>query len=207
MYKRFIDNFNKININVSGEYDIPIIKKLNVNISDDCISYNLRKTKQTKGIHFFIDDYQFNALWNNPEKYISSLLNYDFVCSPDFSLYRDMPLSMQIWNHFKKMWLNAYFQKYGVNMIPTVSWSDERSYDFCFDGIPRGSIVAVSSVGCFNDEESLKYFIKGYYEMIFQINPGKIIFYGTVPEGIEKENIINIPAFQNKFQKGGVIND
>lgn len=207
MYKRFIDNFNKTNIKTIGTFEYPIISNLNVNVSDDCISYNLRKTRHTKGIHFFIDDYHFQGIWNNPEKYISSLLKYEFVCSPDFSLYRDMPIIMQMWNHYKKMWLNAYFQNNGVLMIPTVSWSDERSYDFCFDGIPRGSIVAVSSVGCLNDKQALDYFIMGYNEMIFRINPSKILFYGTIPKELNKDNIINIPAFYNKFLKGGVIND
>lgn len=33
----------------------------------------------------------------------------------------------------------------GIRVIPTVAWSDRGSFDFCFKGIPKGSIVAVST--------------------------------------------------------------
>ena len=32
-------------------------------------------------------------------------------------------------------------------MIPSISWSDEHSFDWCFDGDPVRGTVAVSSVG------------------------------------------------------------
>ncbi|WP_417041152.1 DUF4417 domain-containing protein [Ellagibacter isourolithinifaciens] len=47
--------------------------------------------KHGKGCHFFIDDYQFERLWQRPERYLDVLRGYDCVLTPDFSLYMDMP--------------------------------------------------------------------------------------------------------------------
>ena len=35
-----------------------------------------------------------------------------------------------------------------MKVIPTISWSGARSYEFCFDGVEKGSIVAVGMIGC-----------------------------------------------------------
>lgn len=47
---------------------------------------------------------------------------------PDYSLYRDMPLSMQIWNVFRSRAL-GYMQSNRVKVVPNVRFSDERTYD------------------------------------------------------------------------------
>ena len=43
-----------------------------------------------------------------------------------------MPLALQIESVFKNRWCGAYWQSKGLKVIPTVSWGDERSFDFCF---------------------------------------------------------------------------
>ena len=103
------------------------------------------KDKATKGVHFYKDDYQFERFWNNPDKYISLLQQFGAVCSPDFSLYSDMPLAVQLFMHYKKHWLAAYWQAHGIHVIPTLCWCGEQSYDWCFDGEPRNAIVSISS--------------------------------------------------------------
>ena len=49
-------------------------------------------------VHFYEDDANFERIWNNPKKYLPILKRFAGVISPDFSLYRDMPLVMQYWN-------------------------------------------------------------------------------------------------------------
>lgn len=152
------------------------------------------------GVHFFLDDYQFQRLWNTPDRYIESLQKFSCVLSPDFSLYTDYPTALQIYNHYRKHWIGAYLQLYGIEVIPTICWSDEKSFEWCFDGEPLGGTVAVSSVGTQNRTESKELFLKGYKEMIERLQPETIIFYGRVPEECE-ENIINIKSFQEKFRR------
>lgn len=57
--------------------------------------------KRGKGCHFFIDDYQFERLWNSPSAYLGVLRGHDCVLTPDFSLYMDMPDPMQEWNRYR----------------------------------------------------------------------------------------------------------
>ena len=53
-------------------------------------------------------------------------------------------------------------QMYGIDVIPTISWSDRKSFEWCFDGEPVGGAVAISSVGVMNSKERKALFIDGY---------------------------------------------
>ena len=80
-----------------GKYGIPEIRpvyEINVN---KWLGFNYVKTYATKkdistGVHFFLDDYQFERVWNTPDKYLTYLSRYGCVLAPDFSLYIDFPL-------------------------------------------------------------------------------------------------------------------
>ena len=140
-----------------GKYQMPIIENDNY-IPKDLIGFNYAKTSEIKdvGIHFYLDDYQFERIWNNPSEYIEILGEYKCILSPDFSLYMDMPLSMKIWNVYRSRLIGQYYQSCGIKVIPTISWAEESTFEFCFDGIPKGSIVSVSTIGVKRNEEALK---------------------------------------------------
>ena len=123
-----------------------------------------------------------------------------FEAAFDFSTYTDMPLAMQIYNHYRKHWLAAYWQLHGMTVYPTISWSDERSYDWCLDGEPVGGIVAVSSVGTQQSKESKRLFLRGYEEMMKRLNPSWVIFYGKVPQECDW-NIIRVPPFVEQVRE------
>lgn len=185
----------------AGEYDIPIIEPTKIT-ENKFIGFNeVLSSKQSDcGVHFFLDDYQFQRLWNTPDRYIEMLQRFNCVLSPDFSLYADYPKALQIYNHYRKHWIGAYLQLYGIEVIPTICWSDEKSFEWCFDGEPCGGTVAVSSVGTQKNKIAKELFLKGYKEMIERLQPEKVIFYGKVPEECAG-NIINIKSFQEKFKR------
>lgn len=122
------------------------------------------------------------------------------VLTPDFSTYTDYPKILQIYSHYKKHVLGAFWQKNGITVIPTVSWSDKNSFEWCFDGEPVGGTVAVSSVGTQNCKRAREMFIDGYNEMVERLKPANIIFYGKIPDECTG-NIIRITAFQDKFKE------
>ena len=132
-----------------------------------------------------------------PDYYLPLLMQYEYVMTPDFSLYRDFPLALQIYNHYRKHWLGAYLQENGIKVIPTISWSDERSFEWCFDGEPFQGVVTVSAIGTQKNKDSRTMFLKGYFEMIQRLQPETILFYGQIPEGCTG-NVIRIPSFQEK---------
>ncbi len=179
-----------------GEYGIPEIKPTSYK-ECEFIGFNYANTckkMKDKGIHFFLDDYQFLRLWTHPDKYIPMLGKFACVMSPDFSTYTDFPKALQIYNHFRKHWLGAYMQMYGIDVIPTISWSDKESFDWCFDGEPVGGAVAVSSVGVMNSKERKALFMDGYREMMERLHPETVLFYGQVPDKCEG-NIVKIKSF------------
>lgn len=196
------ENLSYATFDGAGQYDIPILKPTKLK-SCEFIGFNYAKSckqRAEKGVHFFLDDYQFERVWNRPEVYLGILQDFRHVMTPDFSMYTDFPKALQIYNHYRKHWIGAYLQENGVNVIPTISWSDEESFEWCFDGEPENSVVAISSVGTQQSKKSREMFLAGYKEMISRLRPETIIFYGNVPEEC-KGNIVRIKAFQEKFRE------
>lgn len=145
-------------------------------------------------VHFFLYDYNFEKVWDNPKLYLKSLSQYKGILTPDFSMYIEMPYAIQLYNTFRNRWCGAYFASKGLRVIPTINWSDEKSFDFCFKGIEKGSVVAVSTY-MFHEsnhhEDQKELFMKGYNKMLSEIEPEKIICYSE-PFSEMKGNIIYV---------------
>ena len=131
-------------------------------------------------VHFFLYDYNFEKVWTKPNLYVDSLSKYKGILTPDFSMYLEMPYALQIYNTFRNRWCGAYFANKGLKVIPTVNWADEKSFDFCFKGIKKGSTIAVSTYMFHehgNHADQKEIFMKGYNKMMEEIEPSKIICY------------------------------
>lgn len=184
---RTSDLFLRNQFNGVGKFDIPEIPKSN--FSDDTlenlllIGFNKINTDQSnyeRMVHFFLYDYKFENIWKKPDEYVEKLKKYKAVLSPDFSMYIEMNKALQLYNTFRNRWCGAYLASKDIKVIPTVNWGDENTFEFCFDGIPKGSIVAVSTymVREHNNHADQKdFFMKGYEEMLRRIEPSKIICY------------------------------
>ena len=203
MGTRGCENFGKNDFKCVGRFDIPVLSPTKYR-AGEFVPFNSAltddKARDTKTVHFFIDDYQFIRVWNYPDRYIPMLSQFQQVLSPDFSTYSDFPTALQLWNHYRKHWVGAYWQSLGLDVIPTISWSTADSFEWCFDGEPLGSCVAVSSVGALSDDESLELFVSGYREMLRRLEPEQVLFYGKVPFQILGEGpVIQIEPFTKRF--------
>ena len=160
-----------------GTFEIPRIRKMKLDLDNiELIGYDKLNTMETgKIVHFFLDDYKFDVLWKDPEPRIARLKDFRAVLSPQFSVYTEMPLALQLFQTFKNRWCGAYFQSMGLNVIPSLVWGEANSYWFCFDGIDVGSVVAVSTVGL---KKQSRLFMLGYEEMLRRIKPEAILCYG-----------------------------
>jgi hypothetical protein len=133
-------------------------------------------------VHFFTDDYRFETVWGRPVKALAALVPYRMVLTPDFSLYRNWPLLLQMWNVYRSRWCGRFWQAQGFTVIPTVSWSTAESFAFCFLGIPRRSVVAVSAVGVDMAQPLERHlFLEGFREMVRQLEPVLVLGYGPLP--------------------------
>lgn len=188
-----------------GEYGIPVIEpeELNENIPWMRFNHALQEAEREKyGIHFFVDDYLFLRVWNDPGRYAMFLQDFAAVMSPDFSMFSDWPKAVNVYNHWRKHQLAAYWQSMGVKVIPTISWVNRESFNWCFDGEPEGSTVAVSSVGTQKNKEARKNFLDGYQEMMRRLQPSKIIFFGKdVPDECDGNIELHSPYYDT-FTRG-----
>lgn len=163
----------------AGDWQIPKLARCDYTPKDLIgFNYALTSTQKDVGVHFFVDDYQFERVWNQPEKYTRILAQYDCVLTPDFSLYMDMPRCMKLWNIYRSRLMGQIWQNAGMRVIPTVSWAGPDTFDFCFEGIPKGGIVAISTVGVMRSKEAQTIWRDGVDEMMRRIQPQTIILYG-----------------------------
>lgn len=183
-----------------NEFNIPDMNAQNFAVSK-LIPYRVDKNRDGTA-HFFLDDYRFERCWNNPISQINSLKEYDGVLTPDFSLYLDYPLALQIWQVYRNRWLGCFWQSQGINVIPTIGWSDERSFEFAFLGVPDSSTVAVGTVGILKDKTILKPFLKGFEKMMQELKPKSILAYGNPVKELETvENIQWFEPYSAKWKK------
>ena len=132
-----------------GKYGMPLIKKQKIDLDKiQLLSYlktKLNDSENTdKTIHFFTYDWNFENVYEKPELALEKLDQYYALITPEFSTYKDMPLARQIDSVFKNRWCGAFWQKQGKIVIPTISWGSYACFEFCFDGVEEGSVVAVS---------------------------------------------------------------
>lgn len=148
------------------------------------VAYNSRaeiaKAGDDAAVHFFLDDYRFETMWTKPERGLNRVQSVGAALTPDFSLWRDMPVAMQLWQVYRSRWCGAWMAMHGIRVIPTVSWSTWDTYAFAFAGIPQGSVVAVSTVGV-RDALARELFALGYAEMVRRLTPSLVLVYGTPP--------------------------
>lgn len=94
-------------------------------------------------------------------------------------------------------------QKSGQNVIPTAGFGTEKTWSWCFDGLPHFSTVAVTTNGVLNDPEARRLFVGGIDAMVNTINPYAIVICGRYPEWIERKYpdilIVSIPSYSQMW--------
>ena len=141
-----------------GVLEIPKLEKPKEIILPECLIPFTKRNSSTdfsETLAFYEQDVRFSGILQNPEAYIDDFRRFRGIVSPDFSLYRDMPLQAQMNNVYRNRALGCFFQRHGIYVIPNVRWGDERSYTtavlpecFAFLGVPKHNIVSIGTYGC-----------------------------------------------------------
>jgi len=169
----------------SQVYEFPLLRRT-THKPDKAIPFDkaAKSAKLDQWIHFYIDGKRFECIWNNPKQYLNLLKRFGGVITPDFSLYRGLPLAMQIWNTYRNRAIAYWLQSNGVSIIPNIRWGDERTYSFAFEGIEQGGTVAISTNGCIQKKLDRHYFAKGLAKMVETLKPDTIVNYSYTPDDI-----------------------
>ena len=182
-----------------------IINMHNIEIPKELIPFNKIKIDHNKHayVHFYLHDKIFEDFIANINSYLSLLSQYDGVIAPDCSLAIGQLDYLQMTNTYFNRACGVYLQQHGLSVIPTVRWSDESSFNYCFNGLPKNSILAISTHGCIKAKNQKLLFRKGLIEMINRLKPTDVIVYGYMPklifDGLEK--LTNFHRYPNHYEK------
>jgi hypothetical protein len=197
------DVFLRNDVSGVGKYQIPKIEKQLIDVDElaalNLIGYNNAKYDDllaaNSGLHFFIDDYKMAGFVRNPDKTFERISQYQFALTPDYSIYKEMPFYRQLQSVADSRWVGAWWQRQGMIVFPTISWSDSQSYQMTMDTVEKGSIVAVSTIGV---KKAFVDYMRGYDEMLRRIEPVAIICLGDPFPEMKGNIIVNKYLFGNK---------
>lgn len=193
-----------------GKYQIPALSKHDsILIPKDMLPFDKRNVVKEKdlAIDFYMHDVTFKQVLTATSRYLDELSKYAAVISPDCSLYRDMPLCLQITNTYMNRAVGFYLQKHGIYVIPNVRWGDERSFEFCFQGLPTNDIVCISTHGCIKGYENKYYFKLGLEKTLNVLKPQVVLVHGIMPcdvfsDFISETKFVHYESYISKI-KGG----
>lgn len=185
---------------ILGDFDIPEIEDTPIPDFKDFILFNfatnIKKENLSLTVAFFLQDFLIERVWRNPYKYVGLFRKYNGCLTPDFSTYLDMPLALQLYNVYRARWRGWFWQQNGISVIPTLQWSDRRSYCFCFEGLEKCSQVAVSTVGVGKNSEFKKLFVEGFLAAMEKIKPKEVIWYGRQIDGFDAKNYCDVKVVE-----------
>ena len=186
---------------LTEKYQFPIIPQCTLdNIPEDSIDFEESFSRKIKNhrklnVNFYIDDTKFTRFWNNPDKYLEHLKCFHSVTMPDFSIStgeRGMPMPLNIYNKYRNHALAWYLYLNDITVVPSVPIADKDSYDWCFDGLPKSSVLSVCTNGRIKAKASRIEFCDGFKVMCDRLEPIKVIIVGRVPDELKTDvEIVN----------------
>ncbi len=177
-----------------GILNIPTLKPPeDIRIPKTMIPFSKRKQSKNHDefVCFYEYDIKFRDILTSAEEFLPDLKTFQGVITPDCSLYRDMPLVLQLANIYMNRAIGYKLQSEGLYVIPSVRWGDERTFTdqylpekAAFLGVPKNSIVSISTYGCMKDPADRFYFWGGLDNMLDTLRPHTVLVYGPMPEDI-----------------------
>ena len=189
-----------------GAPGIPMLMDLhNAQVPRDMIPFGKARKcpDKRKYIHFYMHDREFSRVLTATDHYIDLLKLYDGVITPDCTLLIGQSPCLQQTNTYMNRAVGFYLQKNGIPVIPNIRWSDESSFEYCFLGVPLGSMVCVSTHGCITSREERRMFKTGMSAMLDAIHPKVVLVHGFMPESIfgEFSGQIEFYRYASQFER------
>lgn len=187
-----------------GKYCLPQLEPTQA-LPHDVISFNERSSvthPEDHWLDFFIDDALFESFWNHPEKNFSKLQRFDGIISTDYSMLPEMLPGQLIWNCTRNRVMAYMLQQNMKNVIPTASWCTKDDFEWCFDGLPEKSSIAISTNGCMSSPYGKRMFLYGVDELQRVKQPSHLIVCGRHVRELDKyDNIFYYPCFSQRWKE------
>lgn len=138
---------------------------------------------------FYVYDDKFATVWNDAVAFVKRYMGiFPVMIAPDFSLWRDDPLAVQVWNLYRMYWCARYWQEAGVRVVPNLCnlpQPDPLRYGKLVPPTPwplwvippRPPVVAVQCRATRSDygRDLFRHTFSAQIEMI---QPGHVLLYG-----------------------------
>lgn len=212
----FDDGFQEhltVGATIVGAHGIPMLMELdNVQVPRDIVPFTKAKNCPNKRqyVHFYMHDREFSRVLTATDRYLDMLKLFDGVITPDCTMLIGQSPCLQQANTYMNRAVGFYLQKHGIPVIPNIRWSDESSFDYCFLGVPKGSMVSVSTHGCITSREERRMFKTGVSAMLEEIQPEVVLVHGYMPDDIFGEFLTQVEfhryasQFERTHSKGGM---
>ena len=140
-------------------------------------------------VHFYCDDYLFDEfspdaplknIWLFPHEALSLLKHFAGIITVDYSTYADFPDPLKRYNTYRMRAFGFWCRANGIPVINNVRWGTEETWEYCFDGIEKNSIICIGTVASGLRELENRYdFNIGFNKMLEVLSPKIIVVYGS----------------------------
>ena len=179
-----------------GKYDIPFCPTTATHIPKQQFTWEEAKHIHKKHVarkeydycedafvNWNLDDYKFDGvrgIWHDYKFVLKVLHHFSGAITPDFSTNQDFPEALKIYATYRMRAYGYWLGQEGIPVINNVRWGTEETFDYCFEGIPENSIVAIGTVGGgprkLIDRDRFEI---GLFKMIDELKPHTILVYGS----------------------------
>lgn len=190
-----------------GKYDLPSVKCPAIYDIDYIALYkelrNYQKTPKTV-VSFYQFDKEFdginglsNAIWYNDKRRLEffkrRFSNCRYFIAPDYSQCGDIENAENIHRIFRarviSLWLTLNL---GAIVIPNITYSNKKSFEYMLDGLEECQTVAFSTKGIMKKSSEKDLLIAAIAKTVDTLNLKSIIVY-TV--SIDKETVLKLFAY------------
>ena len=162
-------------------------------------------TRLKKGIqtyHFYVEDYRFTNIWNDPAKPLQS--GCSELVEPNLSLFDTTPVAYGLQLIYMKRWIARFWQECGARVYADLNVA-RKFYEYNKLGIPQG-YNAFATRGYADREEYLKQEI-GIARQLSGLDKPNMIVYGggeRIKELCVQNNVLYVEQFMaNRVKKKG----
>lgn len=213
--KRFLATFNLEN---RESWNCPLFS-ISLNHFDNVIGINevlsFKGDKSRTLVHFFVDDYQFERVWNKPELWAEKLRGFAVVLTPDFSALEGLPEEVNLYNAWRsarvgQIWQEAWIDE-DTQLVPTLIYTNEKDVVRATRLLAPFGWYAISTTGIRTTSE-FERFTNGLLQASKELVPRGLIVFGdderiprlAINEILGEEGLPNMQVLKIKKQRGKV---
>ena len=162
-----------------------------------------KATNRRQYVHFYMHDRSFSTVLTATKKYVPLLKEFDGIITPDCTMLVGQARCLQQTNTYFNRAVGVYLQRQGIPVIPNIRWSDESSFEYCFLGVPKHTIVAVSTHGCIRSNKQKQLFKTGIEAMLDWLEPKAVLVHGYMPDSVFAPFLSQVPfhRYASQFEK------